>query len=422
MPNRVRKSSPTVIDGVMLSRTLAPSLPNNLITRKHLFKLLSEKRPGATLIIAPAGYGKTTLVTEWVKQCTSKVIWTQMNSNDSLIQLSQHMIQSVRNVVPDFAPWANSLGDIKIEDIVRKTANEIFEQKENFIWVLDSAEELDTQSSEIRRVFVESIPENVHVVLISRKAPDASYSRFAKLGNLNLVTPDDLLFSSQETASIAELAGLDMTNLNVQTTLDAAKGWPAAVQLLIRKLQKGINEVSIPDETANKADPLSYLSEEILKSLRPEELETLPNLSIVEDKGDLENDILFKIKDNLSQLDFDEALRLADRIAIMKDGIIEQLDTPANIVLKPATEYVRKFTEEVPREKVLKIEDIMDKSNNENLSDLKVLKDEIIENVAEKILNQKKSVGVIDKNDQIVGIVQPSKIINTVFGGKKNND
>ena len=58
--------------------------------------------------------------------------------------------------------------------------------------------------------------------------------------------------------------------------------------------------------------------------------------------------------------DFDEALRLADRIAIMKDGLIEQLDTPANIVLNPKTEYVRKFTEEVPREKVLKIEAIMD--------------------------------------------------------------
>ena len=54
--------------------------------------------------------------------------------------------------------------------------------------------------------------------------------------------------------------------------------------------------------------------------------------------------------------DFDEALRLADRIAIMKDGVIEQLDTPANIVLNPASEYIRKFTAEVPREKVLKIE------------------------------------------------------------------
>jgi glycine betaine/proline transport system ATP-binding protein len=120
--------------------------------------------------------------------------------------------------------------------------------------------------------------------------------------------------------------------------------------------------------------------------------------------------------------DFDEALKLADRIAIMKDGIIEQLDTPANIVLNPATEYVKKFTEEVPREKVLKIEDVMEKPNNENLSDLKVLRNEIIENVAEKILTQEKSVSVIDENNQIVGTVHPSKIIHTVFGGKKNND
>jgi len=64
----------------------------------------------------------------------------------------------------------------------------------------------------------------------------------------------------------------------------------------------------------------------------------------------------------------------------------------------------------------------MEKLHNENLSDLKVLKSEIIENVAEKILTQEKSVGVFDENNQIVGTVHPSKIINTVFGGKKNSD
>ena len=103
----------------------------------------------------------------------------------------------------------------------------------------------------------------------------------------------------------------------------------------------------------------------------------------------------------------------------MKDGIIEQLDTPAKIVLNPATEYVKKFTEEVPREKVLKIEDVMEKPNNENLGDLKVSKDEIIENVAEKVLTQEKSVSVTDENNKIVGTVHPSKIIHTVFGGRK---
>jgi len=120
--------------------------------------------------------------------------------------------------------------------------------------------------------------------------------------------------------------------------------------------------------------------------------------------------------------DFDEALRLADRIAIMKDGIIEQLDTPANIVLSPATEYVKKFTQEVPREKVLKIEAVMEPmSDNKNLSDLKVSKDAIIETVAEKILSQEKPVAVLDSNKKVVGIVKPSKIIHTVFGGRKEN-
>ena len=119
--------------------------------------------------------------------------------------------------------------------------------------------------------------------------------------------------------------------------------------------------------------------------------------------------------------DFDEALKLADRIAIMKDGIIEQLDTPANIVLNPATEYVKKFTQEVPREKVLKIESVMDnKDQDSNLSDFTVSKDSIIENVAEKILGQEKSVPVVDDDNNNVGIINPAKIIRILFGEKKS--
>jgi glycine betaine/proline transport system ATP-binding protein len=118
--------------------------------------------------------------------------------------------------------------------------------------------------------------------------------------------------------------------------------------------------------------------------------------------------------------DFDEALRLADRIAIMKDGIIEQLDTPANIVLNPATEYVRKFTEEVPREKVLKIESVMDPlGTNDELSDLQVSKDAIIETVAEAVLNEQKPIAVVDENDKIVGVVHNSKVIHVLFGNNQ---
>ncbi len=154
-------------------------------------------------------------------------------------------------------------------------------------------------------------------------------------------------------------------------------------------------------------EPFSALDPLIRKEMQDEFLRL---------QGTLKKTIMFVTHD------FDEALRLADRIAIMKDGIIEQLDTPANIVLSPATEYVRKFTQEVPREKVLKIESVMDPmSDSKNLSDLKVSKDAIIETVAEKILGQEKPVSVIDSNNKVVGVVKPSKVIHTVFGGRKDN-
>jgi glycine betaine/proline transport system ATP-binding protein len=121
--------------------------------------------------------------------------------------------------------------------------------------------------------------------------------------------------------------------------------------------------------------------------------------------------------------DFDEALRLADRIAIMKEGVIEQLDTPANIVLNPATEYVRKFTEEVPREKVLKIESVMQPvDSTEELSDLKVSKDAIIETVAEAVLSEQKPVAVIDTDNNVVGVVHSSKVIHVLFGSRTETE
>ena len=61
-------------------------------------------------------------------------------------------------------------------------------------------------------------------------------------------------------------------------------------------------------------------------------------------------------------------------------------------------------------------------SSQENLGNLKVSKDDIIENVAEKILTQEKLVGVVDSQNKIVGSIKPSKIIDTVFGGRKNGN
>ena len=110
----------------------------------------------------------------------------------------------------------------------------------------------------------------------------------------------------------------------------------------------------------------------------------------------------------------------------MKEGVIEQLDTPANIVLNTATEYVRKFTEEVPREKVLRIESVMDPiDSSEELSDLQVSKDAIIETVVEEVLSQQKPVAVTYVDNNVVGAVHSFKVIHVLFGSRaelENND
>jgi glycine betaine/proline transport system ATP-binding protein len=120
--------------------------------------------------------------------------------------------------------------------------------------------------------------------------------------------------------------------------------------------------------------------------------------------------------------DFDEALRLADRIAIMKDGVIEQLDTPANIVLHPATDYVAKFTRDVPREKVLSCANLMEPLSGAEFSAMTVHRDAIIETVAEAVLNETHPVRVVDDAGVPVGVLNCKTIIHILFGSRGKAD
>ena len=117
--------------------------------------------------------------------------------------------------------------------------------------------------------------------------------------------------------------------------------------------------------------------------------------------------------------DFDEALRLADRIAIMKDGLIEQIDTPANIVLNPATDYVAKFTRDVPREKVLSCANLMEAAGKSQVSSIKVNQHALIETVAEAVLNESRPVQVVDDAGNRVGILKRKTIIHVLFGARR---
>ena len=117
--------------------------------------------------------------------------------------------------------------------------------------------------------------------------------------------------------------------------------------------------------------------------------------------------------------DFDEALRLADRIAIMYEGKIEQIGTPEEIVLRPATDYVARFTSEVPRERVLRVGSVMDPLNQaEELAERTVRERDRIDSVAEYVLGQRKAVPVVDDDDRVVGVVHQAHVLEVLFAGE----
>ena len=114
--------------------------------------------------------------------------------------------------------------------------------------------------------------------------------------------------------------------------------------------------------------------------------------------------------------DFDEALRLADRIAIMFDGGIEQIGKPEDIVLDPATEYVSRFTSDVPREKVLRVGSVMDPPNDdEQVADRAVNVSDRIENVVEYVLGERLPVPVVDAGDTVVGVMHQAHVLKVLF-------
>ena len=135
-------------------------------------------------------------------------------------------------------------------------------------------------------------------------------------------------------------------------------------------------------------------------------------------RKEMQNEFL-KIQNSLKKTiifithDFDEAIKLADRIIIMNEGRIVQIGSPEDLIMKPADDYVKEFTEDLPRERLLSVKSIMDTKKEPNNSST-VYEDEKIFSILEKVLSEG-SVSVLDKSNNIIGSLNKetvSKFIN----------
>ncbi|OQM76257.1 quaternary amine ABC transporter ATP-binding protein [Manganibacter manganicus] len=114
--------------------------------------------------------------------------------------------------------------------------------------------------------------------------------------------------------------------------------------------------------------------------------------------------------------DFDEAIRVADRIAIMKDGAIEQLGTAEELVTRPATPYVAKFTENIPRDRLLSVKSVLTPAGSRKPAANSIHVDTMLTAVARRIMTDDASIDVVDSAGVLVGTLDRATYIDVLYG------
>ena len=129
-------------------------------------------------------------------------------------------------------------------------------------------------------------------------------------------------------------------------------------------------------------------------------------------------DILLELQDELHKTvvfithDLDEALKIGDRIAILKDGIMDQEGIPADILLSPKTQYVKDFVEDVNRARVIKAKHIMSEINGQDTGNAMVVnQDDFIDRFIDKVISEKPNCIIVkDKQDKNVGYLSSTRL------------
>jgi glycine betaine/proline transport system ATP-binding protein len=133
-------------------------------------------------------------------------------------------------------------------------------------------------------------------------------------------------------------------------------------------------------------------------------------------------DELIRLQDEIQRTlvfithDFAEAIKLGDRIAIMKDGVFDQIGTAAELIMSPATDYVGEFVRDVPKVKVLTAGDIMRDGPG---GDRRVHAGDIVETLIPRLLDDPGSMTVIDDDGAAVGVVDRAAVVRLLADGAR---
>ena len=266
---------------ITLSRIRPPELPANFLSRRHLFELIDGQAPGYTMVVAPAGYGKTSLIAEWAKQSKKKVIWYTMSETDSAVGLATYLISAIRQEFPDFAP-----------DLEAKTVTSIFQAianlKEDIVLVLDNVVDVFTYQLNVTQSYMDAIPGNIHIFALRRVMPTVSLKRFSSIGRLSVITAGDLVFSKDEIKSLLQVSGVETNEKKLDQILLQTHGWPSAVGIIASgedsKFELEVDDGLVKNLLLSKFEKLAKDTRELLIAMSSFEVFDLDLAALIRQK------------------------------------------------------------------------------------------------------------------------------------------
>ncbi|RPJ25141.1 MAG: LuxR family transcriptional regulator [Chloroflexi bacterium] len=268
---------------VLATKLYIPPPRPKVVLRSHLIAQLNEglhRRPGVTLISAPAGFGKTTLVSEWVAGCERPAAWLSLDDGDNdLSRFLSYLVAALQTIAANIGEGV--LGVLQspqpppTESILTALLNEIAAVPDNFILILDDYHVVDSKLVDKALTFLlEHLPPQLHLLITTREDPDLPLARLRARGQLTELRATDLRFTLSEAAGfLNQVMGLNLSADDIAALETRTEGWIAGLQLAAISMQ-GHKDATrfIKSFTGSHHFVMDYLVEEVLHQ-QPERIQ-----------------------------------------------------------------------------------------------------------------------------------------------------
>jgi LuxR family maltose regulon positive regulatory protein len=226
------------------------------------------------LISAPAGFGKTTVVIEWIRSTRYPVAWLSLDEVDSdPFRFLTYLISALQTIVPgvgeNIKRMLRSPQPLALELLLSNLINEIVKNSENIFLVLDDFHVIEEpQADRALNFLIENLPPNLHLIITTREDPELPLARLRALNQLAELREADLRFSSAEAARfLNEIMKLDLSEMEIAELESRTEGWIAGLQLAGLSMQGHHDKTGFIDSfTGSHQFIMDYLLEEVLEN------------------------------------------------------------------------------------------------------------------------------------------------------------